>query len=877
MAPFARDDWQTLEPLLDHALELSPEERSGWLEELSARSPVLAGELSGLLAEEAQADRDGFLAGQPEVSAAGLALGAYTLERPLGRGGMGTVWLAHRSDGRFEGVAAVKLLNLALLSGAGQERFRREGSTLARLTHPGIARLLDAGVSGAGQPYLVLEYVDGRPIDTFVREQELPLGERIRLFLQVLAAVEHAHASLIVHRDLKPSNILVTADGTVKLLDFGIAKLLSEEAVNDRSAITLEGGHLFTPLYASPEQVRDEALTTASDVYALGVLLYVLLSGRHPTAEQVRTPMECVTALLEVEPAPLGLGDLDSILAKALRKEQARRYQSVVGFADDLTRYLRQEPVGARPDSLAYRAGKFVRRNRTGVLMGGLMSIGLISATVFSLAQMHEARHQRDAALRAGRRSAAQVEFQNALLSQVGEAPITMREALDASRRVLDLQFAGDSSTMAAMLLQLASGYGDLHASDVRGRILARADSLALAGFGAERLATIRCLEADNLRLDGKYKEAWARMATADSTLRPAPDPTNEAACLDVRAALADETGRSGEAVAAARRAMAIKDSLGETGDADYFGLFNTLGSALEGDGQLREARRAYERAIGAMDASGRGSTSSRSVIRHNIGVLLTRLGLTSEAERALREVLDRLAGSDPSGRMPWQPLIHYAEVVLFQDQPDTALKYFSMIVRQALPDSNLYWEGRGLFGVARAQIRRGRLAEARRARERLDQIIRAYPHVLDTDDVLPDIATLDGLLHLAEGDTAAAGAAFMAVLRTHGYFEGKLNRRLRPVALLAARSALALRRDDEALDLARRVGTQAAVDSLSERESAHVGAARLIEARALLARGDSSDARATIARALPALRIGAGPEHPLTREAEALSAALGR
>jgi len=199
------------------------------------------------------------------------------------------------------------------------------------------------------------------------------------------------------------------------------------------------------------------------------------------------------------------------------------------------------------------------------------------------------------------------------------------------------------------------------------------------------------------------------------------------------------------------------------------------------------------------------------------------------------------------------------------------------MIVRQARPDTNLYWEGRGLFGVARAQIRRGRLAEARRAGERLNRIIRAFPHVLDTDDVLPDTQTLDGLLHLAEGDTAGARTAFRAVLQSHGYFEGKLQRRLRPVALLAARSALALRQNDEALDLARRVGTEATVDSLSERESAHVGEARLIEARALLAEGDSSGARATIGRALRALRVGAGPEHPLTSEAQALAAALGQ
>jgi serine/threonine-protein kinase len=314
------EDWDSLEPLLDQALDLEPEERNRWLQALSERSPGLAAELMAFLAEEAAADRGGFLADMPLANIEGIELGPYRLERQLGQGGMGSVWLARRIDGRFEGVAALKLLNLAIASPALQERFRREGSVLARLDHPGIARLLDAGVSPAGQPYLVLDHVAGIPIDDFVREHGLGIADRISLFFQVLDAVGHAHANLVVHRDLKPSNILVTADGRVKLLDFGIAKLLDAESTGDRTALTLEGGRVFTPRYAAPEQVRDEPLTTATDVYALGVLLYVLISGRHPTGEKARTPAEMVQALLEKEPARLNLGDLDTVVAKALRK-----------------------------------------------------------------------------------------------------------------------------------------------------------------------------------------------------------------------------------------------------------------------------------------------------------------------------------------------------------------------------------------------------------------------------------------------------------------------------------------------------------------------------------------------------------------------------
>src|SRR5829696_4929618 len=277
-----RARWQQLEPLLDRALELSGDELTPWLADLRSRSPELAAELTSLLSGEAVADRVGFLADPPDATLAGLQLGAYTLERPLGHGGMGSVWLARRTDGRFEGRAAVKLLNLALLSRAGQERFRREGSLLARLTHPGVARLYDAGVSASGQPYLVLEYIEGQRIDVFTREHALTREARVRLVLQVLAAVGHAHANLIVHRDIKPSNILVTADGTVKLLDFGIAKLLEEHQDGERTGLTADGGAL-TPDYAAPEQVRGEPITTSTDVYSVGVLLYLLLSGRHPT------------------------------------------------------------------------------------------------------------------------------------------------------------------------------------------------------------------------------------------------------------------------------------------------------------------------------------------------------------------------------------------------------------------------------------------------------------------------------------------------------------------------------------------------------------------------------------------------------------------
>ncbi|HEU4586813.1 MAG TPA: serine/threonine-protein kinase [Gemmatimonadaceae bacterium] len=347
MAALDRARWQSLEPLLDHALDLPPEERRQWLDTLSRESPTIAADLSSLLDSEADADERGFLSGtvvQPSFE--GVVLGGWKIERPLGQGGMGTVWLASRSDGRSEEKAAVKVLNLAFLTERGTERFHREGSLLARLEHPGIARLLETGLSPSGQPYLVLELVDGKPIDAFADEHTLSLEARIRLFLQVLAAVEQAHAQLIIHRDLKPSNILVTTDGCVKLLDFGIAKILAAAPDSGTSSITIDSGRVLTPRYAAPEQIRGEQLGTATDVYALGVLLYLLVSGKHPTSDRARTPVESVQMLLQVEPPRLGLGDLDDILARSLRKVPADRYQTVAAFSEDLERFLRSHSVG---------------------------------------------------------------------------------------------------------------------------------------------------------------------------------------------------------------------------------------------------------------------------------------------------------------------------------------------------------------------------------------------------------------------------------------------------------------------------------------------------------------------------------------------------
>lgn len=419
MSALNPERWQAISSHLDEALSLSEGERASWLAAFRVQHPELADLLERLLEEHRVLAEEHFLENEParpvtEPSLTGETLGAYKLIYRIGEGGMGNVWLAERADGRFERQVALKFLRFALASRAAAERFKREGRILGQLAHPHIADLIDAGVTPKGEPYLVLEHVKGKQIDEYCDERKLDVDERIRLFLDVLGAVAHAHANLIVHRDIKPSNVLVADGGEVKLLDFGIAKLLADDASPAAATqLTLEGGGGLTPQFAAPEQVSGGAITTATDVYSLGVLLYLLLSGQHPAGPGLHSPAELVKAITETEPLRLSdavgpqaeatamkrgaspeklrrsfRGDLDTIVGKALKKNPAERYVSAEAFADDLRRFLRQEPISARPDTIRYRAAKFVRRNRTlvalttaaAVLVIGSLSTGLYIA-----------------------------------------------------------------------------------------------------------------------------------------------------------------------------------------------------------------------------------------------------------------------------------------------------------------------------------------------------------------------------------------------------------------------------------------------------------------------------------------------------------------
>ncbi len=394
--------WSELSALLDEALALPAAERVRWVDSAAIEPVELRDTLRRLLLAQARVETGDFLETIPKLEpasvppsvagepAAGDAVGPYRLQREIGRGGMGAVWLAERADGALRRQVALKLPRLTW-DGALGERLARERDILASLEHPNIARLYDAGVDAAGRPWLAMEFVDGQPIDVYCRERGLDTRARVRLLLEVAAAVAHAHRQQVLHRDLKPSNILVTADAQVRLLDFGIAKLMRDDRAAE-TALTRAAGRALTPEYASPEQVRGDSLSVASDVYSLGVVAYELLSGDKPYRLKRGSAAELEEAIVsagapaasaragDVTTARALRGDLDAILNQALRKESERRYASVEAFAADLRRYLTNERVLARPDSLVYRAVRLWRAHALPIALSAAALVALGAA-----------------------------------------------------------------------------------------------------------------------------------------------------------------------------------------------------------------------------------------------------------------------------------------------------------------------------------------------------------------------------------------------------------------------------------------------------------------------------------------------------------------
>jgi tetratricopeptide (TPR) repeat protein len=581
----ARSDWLRIKATFEALLELPPAAREAHLAAAAAGpealGPEALAEVRSLLAHHDAAATGGggargsaFLAADASSQLAetpapavlpGQRLGAWEVVRAFGAGGMGVVFEARRADGSYEGRAAVKLLKRGMDSAAVLQRFAQERQALARLSHPHIARLLDAGASEQGLPYFVLEFVDGQAVDAAV--VGLPLDARLQLFLQLADAVAHAHRNLLVHRDLKPGNVLVDREGQVKLLDFGIAKALDplEHRPGEESGhTTVAGQRPYTPHYASPEQIRGEPVSTATDIYSLGVLLYQMLTGTRPTGRKATTPAEAARSVLEDEPTrpsrlspteavdPQWLatrkkleGDLDNILLKALEKEPARRYASVDALAADVRAYLGGYPVGARPAGRVYLLAKFARRNRGVVAASGAAVLALVGGLAVSAWQAEQARQARDEArARLGQtRDIARdlvMRYADTVMYLPGGMKMQVEMLTDTVRHLDNL--AIDAASDPAYAGDVATAYARLATLQVENFTANRADPAE----GARNVA--RALElfpvgAPAHTADARYSVWWARALQSQTHLRrSAGDLPGAMAASQQRVALMEST-----------------------------------------------------------------------------------------------------------------------------------------------------------------------------------------------------------------------------------------------------------------------------------------------------------------------------------------------
>ncbi|MCY7345480.1 MAG: protein kinase [Pyrinomonadaceae bacterium] len=491
--------WQKIETAIELAPEIPIERRGEWLAEFCAGDAELKAEIKSLLAFENESENFleksvSFYAVEilpdEDANAAGKQFGNYTIVREIGRGGMGAVFLAMRADGEFEQQAALKIVRQTIIDAETERHFRRERQILASLNHPNIAKLLDGGVSAAGEPFLVMEFIEGEPLIDYAEKEHLSIEERLRLFVKICSAVQYAHRNLIVHRDLKPSNILVGENGEPKLLDFGLAKVLDFEANDLQTATAFRA---MTPAYASPEQLRGEAMTTTSDIYSLGVVLYELLTGARPfdfktnkfdeivhrvstdsptRPSSVRSPKsENENPKSKIQNPKSLIGDLDNIILTALRKEPERRYQSVEAFADDIERHLKGLPIAARPNTFSYRAEKFIKRNRWSVAAGVLIGLSLLGGAA---ATVWESRRAETEKVRAEKRFNEVRKLANSNLFEIHPKIENLQGATEAREilvnRALEYldSLAGESDSDAELQRELAAAYEKV--GDVQGR-----------------------------------------------------------------------------------------------------------------------------------------------------------------------------------------------------------------------------------------------------------------------------------------------------------------------------------------------------------------------------------------------------------------------
>jgi serine/threonine protein kinase/tetratricopeptide (TPR) repeat protein len=778
MPPISPERWRILSPYLDEALDIAADRRPAWLASLEVRDAALATDLRAMLAEHDVVHQAGFMDGAVldsrvthTPSLAGQVLGAYQLVSLIGQGGSGSVWLAERCDGRFEGRAAVKLLNVSLITRTGEERFKREGTFLARLRHPRIAHLIDAGVSKTGQPYIVLEHVDGQSIDDYCTQRSLGIEARLRLFLNVLEAVAHAHANLIVHRDIKPANVLVSVKGDVKLLDFGIAKLVEPGTYGDAvdsaesSAVSREVKRAMTPHFAAPEQLAGGPVTTATDVYALGVLLYILLSGHHPAGESASSPATLLRAIVETEPArvsdaiePRGLrrtlrGDLDAIVAKALKKNPFERYATVTALADDIGRYLRHEPISVRPHTLLYRTAKFVRRHVVGVAMSAavvLLGSGLLALHTSRLStERDRAQNEAEKAVRVSELLMGLLTSADpyAIRTQSGEP--TVRALLDAGANQVQLDMIDQPELQAEMLTMMGRTYRRLGEYQKAQQLLEQALVSGRRAFGPEHARVAQTLDYLGVLLAEKGDNAAAgrflEQALAMRRKLLGAEHADVAVTLAELGRVYQDQGLNGHAEPLHREALNIRLKVLGSDHRETAVSQSDLASVLRLNGNLDGAESLLDQCLETNRKTRGEDHPNTAATLHDLALIAAARGNTRSAELVLRQVLmyqrRTLGERHPVVATTLNSLAHVLADQQRYDEAASALQDASGIARAALGRDNqlvaIYTINLGSVRLAQKDptAAEALLREGLRVRALAPQVVPSRRRTLPQDD----------------------------------------------------------------------------------------------------------------------------------------------
>lgn len=834
--------WHQIKALLTDALERPPAERAAFLDEACGSDAALRAEVESLLAyedapgvsdfraDDLQAEPAATVTGTPtrEPTLAGRRIGPYQIVREIGQGGMSTVYLARRVD-EYRQQVAIKLIRPDMNTDFVLRRFRNERQILASLDHPNIARLLDGGTTADGLPYLVMEYIEGVPIHEYCDAHNLATEERLTLFRQVCAAVQYAHQHLVIHRDIKPSNILVTAEGVPKLLDFGIAKLLAPELAAQTLDQTSPALRLMTPAYASPEQIRGDAITTASDVYSLGVVLYELLTGHKPYRVTSESPQELMRAVLEDEPSrpstavmlieevrtadgtsrptltpesvskrgegsPDKLrrrlkGDLDNIVLMALCKEPERRYASVEQFSEDIRRHLEGLPVIARPATLGYRAGKFIRRHKAGVAAAALIVVILVTGIIGINQERTRAERRFNDVRKLAR--AVVFDYHDAIADLPGATPVRQRLVKDALDYLDSL--AKEASDDRALQRELAAAYvkiGDVQGNsrmanlgDIGGALQSYRKSLAI------RQALVEA-EPTNSDVQSELAESHERMGTllrdtgdvngAEQSYRRATTILEKLSStapenVELRRKLAAAYARVGDikawprspnlgdmvgGIEYYRKALAIRESLSGARPADVAlraelqETHQVLADVLLSNNKLADAEPHARRAVALAEslvAADPTSVTARRALMRSQDALANWLERVGEPEKALalyRQLLasaEALIAADPDNVQAQADLAarhtRLGHLLISMSDPARALEHFRQALKlneaiaAADPKNDaarrLIANDYQNLGVAQAQAGdvSGALTSHRRALRYFEELMRTNPN----------------------------------------------------------------------------------------------------------------------------------------------------